>query len=117
MLYNDISQRIGDGLYSHEREKNLENLMHGKRKKESLPQGIIKPLGDDDDDGRFSLDEAIDMVSQRRGLSDAMTLKFPSRLHPGKCFLSLQRKSSDFISAHANEDEPWHMNSKSGFNQ
>ena len=41
--------------------------MHGKRRKEgSLPQGIIKPLGDDDEmtDKRFSLDEALEMVRQ-----------------------------------------------------
>ena len=60
--YSPFSQRVGDGLSSHLRAKNLENLVHGKKKKESLPQGIIKPLGDDDDDGTFSLDEAIDMV-------------------------------------------------------
>ena len=96
--------------------------MHGMKKKESLPQGIIKPLGDDDDDGRFSLDEAIDMVSalpcwrrnDRISIFPLMRYKLLTLFHR-----ILQRKSSEFIShsAHSNEDEPWHLNNKSGRNQ
>ena len=89
---------MDDNAFAQMRGKNLENMMHGKKKKESsLPQGIIKPLGDEEEmmERRFSLDDAIEMVWYELWSGKLTWVLTVSNLI---FFFFLQKKSSDIFS-------------------